>query len=259
MNRLGLFLPALVVAAILSGCSQAQRTSDALFQTSTIDALLRGVYDGDLTCAELKRRGDFGIGTFNGLDGEMLMLNGVVYQVKADGAVVEVEDTMRTPFATVAFFDADLCFPLKEALNFAQLEQRLDARLPTLNIFYGIMIEGSFKYVKTRSVPRQEKPYPGLVDVVKHQTTFEFNTVKGVVVGFRSPPYSGGIGVPGYHLHFITKDRSAGGHVLEMLLDEVTVRVDCISELLIALPDRSEFYGADLSDHKPSELKEVER
>ena len=238
---------------------ESQPVREVLFQASTMDALLRGVYDGELTCGELKERGDFGIGTFNGLDGEMIMLEGKVYRVGADGVAVQVDDSTQTPFANVTFFDLDRILSLNEPLNFAQLEQRLDALLPTMNIFYAIRIEGMFKYLKTRSVPRQQKPYPDLLEVVKTQTTFKFQDVRGTIVGFRSPPYAGGIGVPGYHLHFLTEDRKAGGHVLELLLKGVTVEIDYTSELQIVLPSRPEFYGADLTAHEESELEKVER
>ena len=86
---------------------------------------------------------------------------------------------------------------------------------PPKTCFYAVMIQGEFSYVKTRSVPAQEKPYPPLAEVTKNQPTFEFTDVTGTMVGFRCPPYVTGINVPGYHLHFLTDDRTAGGHLLE--------------------------------------------
>ena len=74
----------LALGLLASGCA-APRTE--LFQYATINSLLAGVFDGDLTIAKLKRHGDLGIGTFNALDGEMLALDGQFYQIRSDGHV----------------------------------------------------------------------------------------------------------------------------------------------------------------------------
>ena len=153
----------------------AQR--ETLVQISTIDALLSGVYDGVMTFGTLKEYGDFGIGTFEGLDGEMLGFDGNFYQVKADGIAYPVSDSMETPFASVTFFDTDREEQLPESLDYEPSLFHKNGMLPTSNIFYAIKIEGAFSYMKTRSVPRQEKPYPPLAEVTKNQPTFEFNDV----------------------------------------------------------------------------------
>ena len=199
------------LAVTVCGCSHLQKDRDVLFQTSTINALLEGIYDGETTYGELKQHGDFGLGTFNGLDGEMVGLDGKFYQVKADGIAYPVSDSAKTPFAVVTFFKTDKTVLLKKAEDYSQLKQYLDYSLPTKNIFYAIKIEGVFKYIKTRSVPGQTKPYPPLVEVTKNQPIFEFHNVKGTIVGFRCPVYVKGINVPGYHLHFITKNKKARG------------------------------------------------
>ena len=63
---------------------------------------------GSSRSRELKKHGDFGIGTFDALDGEMIVLDGVVYQAKADGHIYQAADNLTTPFATVTYFDSDL-------------------------------------------------------------------------------------------------------------------------------------------------------
>ena len=152
-----------------------------------------------------------GIGTFNGLDGEMIGLDGAFYQIKADGIAYLVDGSMRTPFAVVTFFESDQMVWLDKASDYKELEKYLDDLLPTPNIFYALKIEGIFEYIRTRSVPRQNKPYAPLVEVIKNQPIFEFHQVKGTMVGFCYPGYAKGINVPGYHLHFITEDRKEGG------------------------------------------------
>ena len=169
----------LTVSTLIS-CAHVQK-NDVVFQSSTINALLKGIYDGDVTFGELKRNGDFGLGTFNGLDGEMIGLAGTFYQIKADGVAYPVEDSVKTPFSVVSFFAPDDTLELDTADSYTQLKRHIDGLLPSQNIFYAIRIDGNFKYIKTRSVPGQQKPYPPLVEVVKEQSVFEFQNSLEVV------------------------------------------------------------------------------
>jgi acetolactate decarboxylase len=260
----------LFLSAAVTGCSTsvtspeyadnliAQR--EILVQISTIDALLNGVYDGVVTFETLKEYGGFGIGTFEGLDGEMVGFDGDFYQVKADGIAYPVSNSMETPFASVTFFDADSEEQLPEGMDYGHFEEFLDGILPTSNIFYAIKIEGTFSYMKTRSVPGQGKPYPLLVEVTKNQPIFEFSDVEGTIVGFWCPGYVSGVNVPGYHLHFLTKDKDAGGHILEFEVKQAVASVDYTSGFLMILPNEdSDFYKIDLTQDKQQELQEVEK
>ncbi len=175
-----------------------------------------GLYEGVITYGDLKDYGDFGLGTFEGLDGEMVALDGNFYQIKSDGVAYPVDDDMTSPFACVIFFDADREIPVWKGLNYTQFQDYLEGSTQVKNIFHAVKIEGTFGYVKTRSVPGQEKPYPPLVKVTANQPTFEFHDIECTIVGFYCPDYVEGLNVPGYHLHFITEDRTAGGHVLEL-------------------------------------------
>ncbi|MBL7131679.1 MAG: acetolactate decarboxylase [Candidatus Omnitrophica bacterium] len=239
----------------LSSCSNIQENEDILFQVSTIDSLLGGVYDGEITYKQLRQYGDFGIGTFNGLDGEMVGLGNKFYQIKANGLAYPVNDLTKTPFAIVTFFEPDKSILLDTALNYGQLRQYLDNLLPTQNIFYAIKIEGIFTYIKTRSIPKQNKPYLPLAEIVKNQPIFEFSNVKGAIVGFRLPAYMKGINVPGYHLHFITESRNTGGHLLECQTQNVRVEIDYMSELHMILPESSRFYQVDLTKERQEEVE----
>ncbi|MDD2901699.1 MAG: acetolactate decarboxylase [Syntrophales bacterium] len=234
-------------------------SGEVLFQYATIDALLAGVYDGQLTNGELKKQGNLGLGTFNTLDGEMVVLDGKVYQVKVSGQVHLAPDNGKTPFAAVTTFSPKKSVTLKKAGNLKELTQLIDESLPTKNIFYALKIEGRFARMKTRSVPRQNRPYPPLVKAVEKQAVFEFKNVEGTMLGFRCPVFVKGVNVPGYHLHFLSKDRKAGGHVLDCTVENLTVQIDPIHKFNLVLPSDPDFYRLDLDRDKSVELIKVEK
>jgi len=251
---------ALITLVLLTGCSaQGKSDRDILFQVSTIGALMKGVYDGDVAFNDLGKYGDFGIGTLQGLDGELVELDGEFYQVKLDGTVYPVPGDARTPFAVVTYFDDDRTFTLDKAVDLNQLQTYLDSALPTENVFYAIKINGKFSYMKTRSVPAQSKPYPPLTEAVKNQKIAEFNNIEGTMVGFRCPPYVDGVNVPGYHFHFLSGDRKMGGHVLDLKVDKVKIEVDDTANFTMVLPDNADFNRANLGKGEPEGLKQVEQ
>lgn len=244
---------------LLLGGQPAAAGQDTLVQVSTIDALLGGLYDGTVTIGALRRNGDFGIGTFDRLNGEMVVFEGKVYRVRSDGGVDLVPDTETTPFAAVTRFEEEIGREVATGTDFAAFQQWLDGILPNPNLFYAIRLEGRFRYMKTRSVPAQNKPYPPLAEVARHQPEFSFEDVDGVIVGYRSPAFVKGIGVPGYHLHFLTGDRRAGGHILAFTVDQARVAVDVTPEFLLQLPDSTAFSDMDLGQDRSAELKQVEQ
>ena len=249
----------MVLGIFTEAYSQDSGRDDVLFQVSTIDALLEGVYDGDVTFGELGRHGDFGIGTFNRLDGEMICLDGEFYKIRVDGKVYSVPNEEKTPFAVITDFSADSTLKVNNIEGFKLLEERLNPLISSKNIFYAIRIDGKFEYVKTRSVPGQSEPYQPLASVVKEQALFEFEDVRGTIVGFWCPSYVKGINVPGYHLHFILEDRSSGGHLLECKISDATVKIDDTFSFYMVLPEEKEFLSADLSSNKENALKKVEK
>jgi acetolactate decarboxylase len=190
----------------------------------------------------------------------MLGFDGNFYQVKSDGLAYPVSASMKTPFASVTFFDTDSSQSLPTGINYDQLQDFLNGVLPTDNIFYAIKIEGTFSYMKTRSVPAQEKPYPPLAEVTPKQPIFEFSDVEGTIVGFKCPAYVAGVNVPGYHLHFLTDSKDGGGHVLDLEIKEAIASIDYTSEFLMILPSEgSGFYDLDLTQDKQKELEQVEK
>jgi acetolactate decarboxylase len=230
-----------------------------VFQVATVNALLEGVYDGELTYGELRRHGDFGLGTFNALDGEMAACDGAFYQVKADGRVYPVQDAQRTPFAVVQWFEPDLELRLDGADDMAALQRTFDGVLGSHNVFCALRVDGRFAHVRTRSVPAQARPYRPLVEVTRDQPEFELTDVEGTLIGFRFPDYAAGLNVPGYHLHFLTADRAAGGHVLELRLVGGLAHADCTSGFHLELPHGGDFLAADLAADRRAELDQAER
>ena len=258
-RRLNCLIAAILLPLALAGGCAGSADRDVLFQTATLGALVEGVYDGNLAIGELKKHGDLGLGTFDALDGEMVMLDGRVYRVRANGRAEEVADGETTPFAAVTFFEADHTGSLEGPFDLAHLEEMLDKVLPTKNIPYAVKVEGTFARVKTRSIPRQTKPYPRLAEAAAKQPTFEFENVRGTLVGFRCPPYAKGLNLPGWHLHFLTVDRSAGGHVLELVTEKVRFAIDYTPAIRVALPTGGAFWEANLAGDKSADLKRAEK
>ena len=253
------YLGMLLFVVFCSGCSTAARDRDTIYQVSTLQALMAGAYDGHASLKELRRHGDFGIGTYHALDGEMVVSGGQFFQVRADGKVYKPRLSERSPYANLTRFDQDLSFILPRGTTFDQLKVLVDAGLPTTNLPYAVRVTGKFAFVKTRSVPPQSKPYPPLAEVAKTQPVFEFTNRAGVLIGYRLPEYLSGVNMPGYHLHFLSAEKDAGGHLLEFTLAEGTVEVDVSSSLRLELPETEEFQRAAAVGASREELHKVER
>jgi acetolactate decarboxylase len=229
-----------------------------IFQLSTINALLEGVFDGDMSYGQLKRHGDFGIGTFNGLDGEMIAFDGDFWQIRGDGHTNPVPDEALTPFATVLFFAPRIEEDAVGPLGLDAVKRLIDSKVSSSNLFCAVRIDGTFASVHTRSIPRQSKPYPPLVKVTEHQPEFDFANVEGTIVGFRFPDFASGMNVPGYHLHFLTRDAQGGGHLLAMQLDRGRIAIDEESDFHIELPTDPDFLVTDLTGDHRADLKKAE-
>ena len=245
------------ILLLVSNCGTPERNT--LFQTSTINALLAGLYDGDISCRRLLKHGDFGIGTFDRLEGEMVILEGTIYQVKVDGKVYQPDPNGKTPFATTCYFNPEKTVSINTSMDDKRLETLIDAAAPNQNLFCAIRITGQFRSMRTRSVPAQKRPYPPLTEVTRYQPEFDMNNVFGTIVGFRCPPYVNGINVPGYHLHFINGDRTRGGHVLDFEIIDGTCDIDMLDQFFLRLPNTKDFAETDLSRDRNKELKDVEK
>lgn len=220
---------------------------DSLTQASTIGALMAGLYDGEISIGQLKKNGDFGIGTANALDGELIAMDGQFYHFRSDGILYPMTDDETTPFATVTHFQPEVTYFNVEGLSFEQLEKALIDKVPTTNLAYAFKITGKFSYVQTRVVRKQERPYQRLTEAVKSQAFFEMNDVEGIILGYYVPPYMNGLNITGFHFHFVTNDMKAGGHLVDCMMEIGDVEIDYKYAFKMVLPVTSEFYNADLS------------
>ena len=237
----------------------AEREPHVLFQASTIAALLEGAYEGDLSFDELAEHGDLGLGTLNGLDGEMIALDGRFYRADVEGAVGEIAGSARTPFAVVTRFEPAIEAELEGPLDHAGLLARLDALIPADAASCAIRLDGRFELVRARSVPEQTPPYRPLTEVVLEQNVFELTEVEGTMLGFRVPDYAEGIEVSGYHLHFIDVDRGRGGHVLSSrCAGPLRARLDPSSDLHVELPPGIELADPELAAGTNTAVARVE-
>jgi len=230
-----------------------------IFQTSLMSALIDGVFDGDMTIAELLKHGNFGLGTFNELDGELIAFDDAAYQLREDGSAREAGMDQRTPFAVVTDFKPTMFGQVDEPLTRQEMHAVIDELAGSPNRFCAFRIDGVFERVETRTVPRQTKPYRPMLQSIENQPVFTFNDVRGTLVGFRCPEYVQGINVAGYHVHFITDARTGGGHVLDYRLLCGKVEVAKISRLRIDLPDTPQFETATLhSEEMSNAIKQAE-
>jgi acetolactate decarboxylase len=210
-------------------------------------ALLEGIYEGNVNYGDLRKHGDFGLGTFNDLDGEIVGFDGVFYQLRSDGAARPVAPEQRTPFAVVAFFRPELEIDVLRGMAKEELLDLIE-KATDANLFTAIRIDGLFDQVHTRTVQRQKKPFAPLAEAAAHETTNSFANVQGTFAGFRSPPYLQGIGVAGFHLHFLRQDKQAGGHALDYRIQSGKVQIATLHGFHVELPNSGEFMKANLGD-----------
>jgi acetolactate decarboxylase len=209
-----------------------------LYQVSTIEALSAGLYDGRESIGALTRYGDFGLGTLAGLDGEMVLLDGVFYQVRSDGTVHRVKSGEKTPFVQMTFFEGTLDLGRLDGLSFAAMKAALTARLPDPAKFYAVRVDGLFPALTVRSVAAQQKPWPTLAEAIKGQSVFPLENIQGTMVGFYSPSSAPGLSPTGWHFHFMSRDRAHGGHVLDGIVGPTKARGDMVTTMTTVFPDK---------------------
>jgi acetolactate decarboxylase len=252
----------LCILGVANGCMQRASSPDAehdrITQVSVINALMVGRYDGLMPIPQLLSQGDFGVGTLDHLDGELIVLDGRAYQARPDGVVAEVVAGRSTPFAVVTPFDQDGEFPCPQVASLGDLDTRLDAVLPQKNSFVAIRVDGQFDSITLRSVGRQEPPYKPLAEVAEGQTVWTREDVRGSLIGIRCPSWVTALNVPGYHWHFLSDDRLVGGHVLDCKIPQGRVRYDVCGDWLVKLDESAGNDGADLGQDLSSKLRRVE-
>jgi acetolactate decarboxylase len=228
-----------------------------MYQISTSTALVDGVAQGAMSAQALLEHGDLGLGTFENLDGEMVILDGAIYQVRGDGSVKRREDDFQIPFAVVTRFQEEEHFEAKDTSCLKDLELACDPHRESNNLFYVLKVEGVFEAVYARAVSGIA-PGTRLVDAAKEQKEFYFSNIEGALIGLWSPVYSSSFNVPGYHFHFISKDRTKGGHVLQCRARTLRVGLQMLCEYDVRLPNAGTFLSADLSKDPAAELAKAE-
>jgi acetolactate decarboxylase len=230
-----------------------------LFQVSTSGALVAGLYSGAVSAKLILEHGDFGVGTFANLDGEMVVLDGRVYRVQGDGKVTEADETATAPFAVVTKFSAEVDIEIGPMESLAALTARCDEHRTSNNIFYAFRLDGRFDQVRTRAVSPPKSEHSRLIDAAKAQAEFEFRQISGSLVGLWSPGFSSAFSVPGYHFHFLSDDRQHGGHLLGCSTESLRLRVEALTDFHLALPESESFLKADLSKNASEELAYAEK
>ena len=229
-----------------------------LYMSSPINALLEGFYRDDITIATLREKGDFGIGTFNNLDGELIALAGRYFQLDLDGNARPAGDDLKTPFSTVCQFQPALTEEIAGPLAWEDFSARLRTILPSDNMFTALHMRGRFRSVLTRSVPRTEN-YRPLSEATDHQKLRRFENVEGHLVGFYTPGFVPSVNVPGFHFHFIDKDFTAGGHLLNCEPEHLDVRLQVFFSMELTLPKTLDYLTASFTRDAKKDLEKAEK
>jgi acetolactate decarboxylase len=201
-----------------------------------VQALLGGAFEGDVTLREVLEHGDLGLGTLNGLDGELIVLDGEAWKARLDGTLIRPNVSTKTPYAVVVPFSPGPPVALRGPFAESQLEAHLGLRMMSAERPTAIRIDGRFRAVHVRSVAKQQPPYPPLAEVIAKQQVSELAEVSGTMIGFCFPAALDGIEMVGAHLHFVNEDRTRGGHVLSYTLLEGSAQLDAATELHVELP-----------------------
>jgi acetolactate decarboxylase len=229
----------------------------SIFQVSTSGAIVQGLYQGCVTVADLRRHGDLGLGTFEDLDGEMILIDGHCFQARSDGTVVEAPDDALTPFASVVNFAPDSTAELTDVRSYRELTERLDGLRTSKNGMVSLKATGRFDSIRVRAACRTESGVD-LVEATSQQAVFDYTDVPGTLVGFWSPDYAKSIAISGWHLHFISDDRTNGGHVLDLDTRALHVELNDVNDVHLAIPETAAFLEADLREDNEEALRVAE-
>ena len=214
-----------------------------LYQYGTMAGLVGRALSGKQTVEELVQHGDFGIGTFHGVDGEMVVLDGKVYKIDYTGKAQLSKKDETTPFATVTNFKP--VYSKKSTANFDNFLSDVSEHLNP-NYFYAIKMTGTFKSVSTRIVKKQEEPYPTLLGLTKTQSIYNYENTTGVIVGFFSPSYSLGLSDGSLHIHYLSDDKTQGGHIFNFEIADALVEISEPLDFMLELPKTKEYAAMEL-------------
>ncbi|MBR6478368.1 MAG: acetolactate decarboxylase [Lachnospiraceae bacterium] len=235
----------------------------SMYQVSTLQALLMGYSKTVVTVKELLKHGNTGLGTFEDVNGEMIVLDGVCYRAADDGSVTVVDPETGVPFAAVTQMKSKRTFQLGEISGIDDLKNELTLRVEEdfgLNSMHVVRIDGSFERVSARSESGYRAHHVTLKEALSHtQRDFYFDNLKGSLVCIYYPDYMDGINAAGWHFHFVSEDKKLGGHVFDLCMKEGSATLDKISMIDIRLPMDAAFDTYSLKEVSKDEVKSVEQ
>ena len=233
-----------------------------MYQVSTLQALALRYSRAVISAGELILEGDTGLGTFEDVNGEMIVMDGHCYRADQDGNVTVVPSETGVPFAAVARLNGEQNFQFGNMPDITSVRTELTRKIEErfgLNSMHVVRIDGVFDKVDARSEAPYRSHHVTLKEVLgKNQKAFIFENIRGSLVGVYFPDYMDGINMPGWHLHFLSEDRSKGGHVFDVCIREGTAKVDRISSVTIELPKDAAFDTYSLKQDLRDEIQSIE-
>lgn len=233
----------------------------AIHQYSTMDALMLGRYQKAVSVKDALKSGNLGVGTFEGMYGEALIIDGKCYNGVPGGKVVEAKPEDSLAFCTVGEFSmAGTLFQVNDVKSLQELKIDADevrkAETGSDNYPCLCRIDGKFTSVRVRACEKQEEPYKPLGEVSKSQVESEIGNIEGTLIGIWFPEWCNRFNLAGWHFHFISKDRQTfGGHCLECSLSSGLIGTKKELSVQIEMPDDESFAGLNLNQDL-SEVKD---
>lgn len=246
------------LAAHIRDYIQGRGSPDEVFQVETIGRLIDGDLSGSMSYGEVMKHGDFGLGTFVDLDGEMAAVDGKCWHFGPGGHGTPVSPETQTPFAVVKFFEPDITFALDGPCTMEELEAAVDAHLPVSDQLCAVRVRGRFRSAHFRVVLRQDEPST-LAKAAETQSEQDMEELDGQLVGFRFPGDSAPVEVPGYHLHLIADGGRIGGHFHGGTMEGMTVEIDLSEHLHLAAHDAMARLDLGASQKTRDEIEAAER
>ncbi|MBR0261660.1 MAG: acetolactate decarboxylase [Selenomonadaceae bacterium] len=234
---------------------------ETIYQVALLQSLAMGYFDGSISVKDLKTHGDTGIGTFEGLNGEMIVLDGVVYQANQDLKINVMGDKETVPFSNVTFFDKDFSVKLSNVADKAAFEKILNEHVNKhgRNSFYMVKVSGTFNEILIRSEAGAKEPYPTLVEALKTQKEITPKNISGTIVGLYCPDFMSSLNSTGWHFHFISADKKIGGHVLDLNLKSGEVQFDKTDAFKMDLPKKNNFHALNFKQDMNEDIRKAEQ
>lgn len=232
---------ALTFSLISSAAFSATPIENTIEQYGFPLALVNQIYTGDITPAEMLKKGELGLGTADNLDGELVALDGVVYKIELDGSLIKAPSELAAPYMTMFKFNPSKHIILKEVNSLAELGEKLSAQMASKNSFYAYKITGTFSHLKMASAEKVKNDSVPLMEYLKTRVMYTKENIKGTLVGLYTPEYLGNISIPGMHFHFVSSDKKLGGHLEGISFDQVSVEIEEINKINLTLPQVTKF------------------